>query len=156
ADLLSLHNSKSCMTGEWLMRPKLAHNSNLLRPRSRFGAIDLSHVSSPTTLRAATYPPKGDTRMSATSRWNMSSRIPSFVLGTATLALLAAARPSAGADKPEKKTQGMSHPRAKAGAGKGGAIQKAAFGQVDGKPVDLYTLTNSKGMVAKVTNYGAI
>jgi aldose 1-epimerase len=35
-------------------------------------------------------------------------------------------------------------------------IQKASFGKVDGKPVDLYTLTNSKGAVAKITNYGAI
>ena len=36
------------------------------------------------------------------------------------------------------------------------AIQKAPFGQVDGKPVDVYTLTNTKGMVARISNYGAI
>ncbi|HEX2657582.1 MAG TPA: aldose epimerase family protein, partial [Polyangia bacterium] len=36
------------------------------------------------------------------------------------------------------------------------AIKKAAFGKVDGKPVDLYTLTNAKGAVAKITNYGAL
>lgn len=35
-------------------------------------------------------------------------------------------------------------------------IQKAPFGKVDGKPVDLYTLTNAKGAVVKITNYGAI
>jgi aldose 1-epimerase len=35
-------------------------------------------------------------------------------------------------------------------------IQKSSYGKVDGKPVDLYTLTNSKGAVAKITNYGAI
>ena len=35
-------------------------------------------------------------------------------------------------------------------------IEKAPFGQVDGKSVDIYTLTNSKGMVARITNYGAI
>ncbi len=35
-------------------------------------------------------------------------------------------------------------------------IQKAPFGLVEGKPVDIYTLTNSKGMVARITNYGAI
>jgi aldose 1-epimerase len=30
------------------------------------------------------------------------------------------------------------------------------FGMVDGKPVTLYTLKNSKGMEAKITNYGGI
>ena len=43
----------------------------------------------------------------------------------------------------------------KAGA-KPKAIEKASFGTVDGKPVDLYTLTNAKGATAKITNYGAI
>ena len=42
------------------------------------------------------------------------------------------------------------------GQGKATPIQKAAFGEVDGQPVFLYTLTNSKGLVAKITNYGAI
>ena len=37
------------------------------------------------------------------------------------------------------------------------AIDKAPFGKLpDGRAVDLFTLTNSKGMVAKITNYGAI
>src|SRR5690242_8416864 len=46
----------------------------------------------------------------------------------------------------------------KAGAAKtkAHAIEKASYGTVDGKPVDLYTLTNAKGAVAKITNYGAI
>lgn len=35
-------------------------------------------------------------------------------------------------------------------------ITKDGFGQVDGKPVDVYTLTNDSGMVAKITNYGGI
>ena len=43
----------------------------------------------------------------------------------------------------------------KAGA-KPKAIEKASFGTVDGKPVDLYTLTNAKGATAKITNYGTI
>jgi aldose 1-epimerase len=30
----------------------------------------------------------------------------------------------------------------------------ADFGKVDGKPASLYTLTNSSGMVVKITNYG--
>jgi len=35
-------------------------------------------------------------------------------------------------------------------------IQKATWGEVDGKLVDLYTLTNNNGLIAKVTNYGAL
>jgi aldose 1-epimerase len=35
-------------------------------------------------------------------------------------------------------------------------IAKAPYGKVDGKDVELYTLTNPKGMVVKVTNYGVI
>lgn len=37
------------------------------------------------------------------------------------------------------------------------AITKAAWGKTpEGSPVDLYTLTNARGMVAKVTTYGGI
>ncbi|MDP9034922.1 MAG: galactose mutarotase [Myxococcota bacterium] len=39
---------------------------------------------------------------------------------------------------------------------KGGSITKAPFGKVEGKEVTLYTLTNAKGLVLKLTNYGAI
>lgn len=35
-------------------------------------------------------------------------------------------------------------------------IEKQAFGKVDGTPVDLYTLTNDRGMQAQITNYGGI
>ncbi len=35
-------------------------------------------------------------------------------------------------------------------------IEKKSFGTADGKPVDLYTLTNAGGMRADITNYGAI
>jgi len=35
-------------------------------------------------------------------------------------------------------------------------IKKEKFGMVDGKQADLYTLTNAKGMVVKITNYGGI
>ncbi len=52
------------------------------------------------------------------------------------------------------KEKGAKEKGAKAGKAK--AIEKAGFGEVDGKPVDLYTLTNSKGLVAKITNYGTI
>jgi len=33
---------------------------------------------------------------------------------------------------------------------------RAPYGQVDGNPVELYTLTNANGLILKVTNYGAI
>ena len=36
------------------------------------------------------------------------------------------------------------------------SLHKQTFGQVDGKPVDLYVLTNGKGAVAKIMTYGAI
>lgn len=36
------------------------------------------------------------------------------------------------------------------------AVTKADFGNVDGKPVFLYTLTNAKGDQVKITNYGGI
>ena len=35
-------------------------------------------------------------------------------------------------------------------------IAKARYGTVDGKPVDIYTLTNARGAFARITNYGAI
>jgi aldose 1-epimerase len=35
-------------------------------------------------------------------------------------------------------------------------VTRNSFGQADGKDVDLYTLTNSNGLVVKVTTYGAI
>jgi aldose 1-epimerase len=34
-------------------------------------------------------------------------------------------------------------------------IQRAAWGEVAGQKVDLYTLTNGHGMTARITNYGA-
>ncbi len=35
-------------------------------------------------------------------------------------------------------------------------IEKRAFGTVDGRPVDLYTLTNGNGVTVRITNYGGI
>jgi len=35
-------------------------------------------------------------------------------------------------------------------------IEKTVFGETDGNTVHLYTLTNDHGMIAKITNYGAI
>ena len=46
----------------------------------------------------------------------------------------------------------------KAPAGKGKpTVEKAAYGKMpDGRPVDIFTLTNANGMRVKLTNYGAI
>ena len=37
-----------------------------------------------------------------------------------------------------------------------GSIAKKDWGEVDGKPVQLWTLKNGKGMEAEITNYGTI
>jgi aldose 1-epimerase len=53
--------------------------------------------------------------------------------------------------------RGESEPtRATATARAAPAITVAPFGKVDDTPVQLYTLTNKNGLVAKITNYGAI
>src|SRR4029453_5617554 len=36
------------------------------------------------------------------------------------------------------------------------AISVTPFGKIDDTPVQLYTLTNKRGLIAKITNYGAI
>ena len=36
------------------------------------------------------------------------------------------------------------------------SVQTAPFGEVDGVPVDLFTLTNARGMEIRLTNYGGI
>src|SRR5215470_11125587 len=46
-------------------------------------------------------------------------------------------------------------PAADKGAAKK-AIDKVKWGEADGKEVDLYTLTNKNGLIAKITNYGCI
>jgi aldose 1-epimerase len=46
---------------------------------------------------------------------------------------------------------------AKGKAGAGGNVVRSDFGKTkDGKAVDLYTLTNKNGLIAKITNYGGI
>lgn len=48
-----------------------------------------------------------------------------------------------------------------AGESRGGrkamaGVTKQSWGTADGKPVDLYTLTNERGMIVRITNYGAM
>lgn len=45
---------------------------------------------------------------------------------------------------------------AKPKAGPAKSIEKVKWGEVDGKDVDLYTLINKNGLLAKVTTFGAI
>ncbi|HWA75551.1 MAG TPA: aldose epimerase family protein [Polyangiaceae bacterium] len=47
-------------------------------------------------------------------------------------------------------------PKPAATPAKPAAIQKAAYGKLEDKDVDLYTLTNANGLVLKVATYGAI
>lgn len=48
------------------------------------------------------------------------------------------------------------HAQAPSAAGARAAIEKASFGKTkEGAPVDIYTLTNTHGMTAKVMTYGA-
>lgn len=64
--------------------------------------------------------------------------------------LLACALATAGCRGNKKSEQ------AKRSGGGSGGVQKADFGKTaDGQPVEVYTLTNKKGMVAKVMTYGA-
>jgi len=46
--------------------------------------------------------------------------------------------------------------KAKKDAAAGKSIEKVKWGEADGKEVDLYTLRNKNGLIAKVTNYGGI
>ena len=65
--------------------------------------------------------------------------------------------PTVAAPQPSVTTE-TATPSASAGAimPKPAAITKTNFGSVDGKQVDLYTLTNANGLVLKLTNFGAI
>jgi aldose 1-epimerase len=54
------------------------------------------------------------------------------------------------------KSDDAAHEHSTAKSAKAG-VTKTAFGKAkDGTPVDLYTLTNKNGVVAKITNYGGI
>ena len=65
----------------------------------------------------------------------------------AATGVVACSPPNGGQSEP------TSTPAAKASAP---ATTAAPFGTVDDTPVQLYTLTNKNGLVAKITNYGAI
>jgi aldose 1-epimerase len=70
---------------------------------------------------------------------------------THRLAALAACALAACSSPPERVTAG-----AAAGKAATPAIAASAFGRQDDTPVQLYTLTNKNGLIATITNYGAI
>jgi aldose 1-epimerase len=49
-----------------------------------------------------------------------------------------------------------SHKSGQSGSGGGGSISSVAWGNVGGTPVNLYTLTNGRGMKVTITNYGGV
>jgi aldose 1-epimerase len=72
------------------------------------------------------------------------------------LAFAVASGASAAADVHAKAKKDKTTDKATDKAVPAKAIVKASYGKVDGKSVDLYTLTNASGAFAKITNYGAI
>lgn len=77
----------------------------------------------------------------------LSRRITSgFVVGAA-VGVIACSAPNGGESEPTRAA--TTKPSAP-------AITVTPFGNVDDTPVQLYTLTNKNGLVAKITNYGAI
>src|ERR1051325_5367426 len=63
-----------------------------------------------------------------------------------TIGLAACSRPGDGQSNPAAPAAGHPAPR----------IVAAPFGQVGDATVQLYTLTNAHGLIARITNYGAI
>ena len=78
--------------------------------------------------------------MTAIGRW---------AAGLAVLVAIGAAACSAPNGEPPEALSGRPTPTRT-------ATTAAPFGRVDDTPVQLYTLTNRNGLVAKITNYGAI
>src|SRR4029079_9510132 len=70
------------------------------------------------------------------------------VLGSAVAVWLLASFPIAGATVAQNAT-----PMASPGAA---GMSSEPFGEADGQPVELYTLTNANGMEVKIMTYGGI
>jgi len=63
---------------------------------------------------------------------------------------VAAAKTKSAKNKPEAAVE-----PAKPSAGSSKAIEKTKWGEADGKEIDVYTLINKHGLIAKITNLGA-
>ena len=88
----------------------------------------------------------------------MSGENESPVVSRSAIALaLALALPLGGvAAAKTKKAKPAPTTEAPAPSGPQKAIEKKKWGEADGKEVDLYTLINKHGLIAKITNFGAI
>jgi len=78
---------------------------------------------------------------------DLNRRITCRLAVVAAVAVVACSTPNGGESKPTSTTA-TEHAAA--------TITVAPFGNVDDTPVQLFTLTNKNGLVAKITNYGAI
>ena len=78
---------------------------------------------------------------------DLSRRITCGLAVVAAFGVVACSTPNGGESEPTRTT---------ASAQPAPAVTVAPFGNVDDTPVQLYTLTNKNGLVAKITNYGAI
>jgi aldose 1-epimerase len=88
-----------------------------------------------------------------TFRWaRIAIAIVVVLLGTSSLALAA----RQGHKPSHPKSHGQSHGKSH-GRGHGSlSISKQSWGTANGQAVDLYTLSNSNGMMVKITNYGGV
>ena len=88
--------------------------------------------------------------------WSAALQLGWFAMACGGARTPASAPPSPESTSPPAAAPVAAAPTAPAPAPAPKAISQAPYGNVDGKPVTLYTLTNSKGLVLKVTDYGTI
>ncbi|HVX94401.1 MAG TPA: aldose epimerase family protein [Polyangia bacterium] len=81
------------------------------------------------------------------------ARSTTFLCGALAVALPLAAGV---ATAKTKKAAGPDAGAAHAATGQAKPVEKKKWGEVEGKEVDLYTLINKHGLIAKITNFGAI
>src|SRR4051812_30048393 len=82
--------------------------------------------------------------------------MPSSLIALALAALLGAAPAAAKTKKPAAAPDAAAEPAKPSLGAHSKSIEKTKWGEVDGKEVDVYTLINKNGVMAKVTNFGAI
>jgi aldose 1-epimerase len=81
------------------------------------------------------------------------ARSTTFLCGALAVALPFAAGAAAAKTKKAAAPDAGASPAA---TGQAKPVEKKKWGEVEGKEVDLYTLINKHGLIAKITNFGAI